>query len=331
MSAPAFKRQQGVVLISVLLIIALATIVASQMSNRIMGQLQRASNIEVNQQAYWYAMGAEAFAKRVIETVVDQDPDFINLSQIWAQGETTYPVDNGQIVGEISDLQACFNLNALRPLADDSDNNEKSVQRLGFERLLVNLAMEDVDQFTAEYMVDALIDWLDENSSIVSAGGAEDNDYAGREFPYLAANHYLADISELRVIEHFTMSAINQLKDYVCVLPNTNLHKLNVNTISEEHAVLLQSFLDISLEDAQEIISERGESGFEKIDDVLALQVLTNAKLTSQEKEQLTVDSDYFQLSSRASFNNSFFTLVSTLKVENNKRVDVIRRSVGKN
>lgn len=324
-------RQRGVVLISVLLIVALATIVATQMSTRIMGQLQRASNLELNQQAYWYALGAEAFAKRVILTVVDEDPEFINLSQIWAQGETTYPVDNGQIVGEISDMQACFNLNALRTDEDNSDNTNKSVQRLGFERLLVNLSLDDIDEFTAEYMADALVDWLDKNSSIVSAGGAEDNDYAGREFPYLAANHYLADVSELRVIEHFTMQAINDLKEYVCVLPNTDLHKLNVNTISEEHAVLLQSFLDISLEDAQEIISERGEDGFENINDVLALQVLTNAKLTAEEKEQLTVDSDYFKLASRASFNNSYFTLASTFKVENNKRVDVIRRSIGKN
>jgi len=324
-------RQKGVVLISVLLIVALATIVATQMSTRIMGQLQRASNLELNQQAYWYALGAEAFAKRVILTVVDEDPEFINLSQIWAQGETTYPVDNGQIVGEISDMQACFNLNALRTDEDNSDNTNKSVQRLGFERLLVNLSLDDIDEFTAEYMADALVDWLDKNSSIVSAGGAEDNDYAGREFPYLAANHYLADVSELRVIEHFTMQAINDLKEYVCVLPNTDLHKLNVNTISEEHAVLLQSFLDISLEDAQEIISERGEDGFENINDVLALQVLTNAKLTAEEKEQLTVDSDYFKLASRASFNNSYFTLASTFKVENNKRVDVIRRSIGKN
>ncbi|GLX83967.1 type II secretion system protein K [Thalassotalea loyana] len=324
-------RQKGVVLISVLLIVALATIVATQMSTRIMGQLQRASNLELNQQAYWYALGAEAFAKRVILTVVDEDPEFINLSQIWAQGETTYPVDSGQIVGEISDMQACFNLNALRTDEDNSDNTNKSVQRLGFERLLVNLSLDDIDEFTAEYMADALVDWLDKNSSIVSAGGAEDNDYAGREFPYLAANHYLADVSELRVIEHFTMQAINDLKEYVCVLPNTDLHKLNVNTISEEHAVLLQSFLDISLEDAQEIISERGEDGFENIDDVLALQVLTNAKLTAEEKEQLTVDSDYFKLASRASFNNSYFTLASTFKVENNKRVDVIRRSIGKN
>ena len=146
----ANTRQKGVVLISVLLIVALATIVATQMSTRIMGQLQRASNLELNQQAYWYALGAEAFAKRVILTVVDEDPEFINLSQIWAQGETTYPVDNGQIVGEISDMQACFNLNALRTDGDNRDNTNKSVQLLGFERLLVNLSLDDIDELTAE-------------------------------------------------------------------------------------------------------------------------------------------------------------------------------------
>ncbi|GLX82791.1 type II secretion system minor pseudopilin GspK [Thalassotalea eurytherma] len=331
MKVVSHQRQQGVVLISVLLIVALATIVATQMSTRIMGQLQRASNLEMNQQAYWYAMGAEALAKRVLLTVIDQDPDFINLSQIWAQGETAYPVDNGEIVGEISDLQACFNLNALREEQSEEANSKKSIQRIGFERLLVNLDIENVDDFTAEYMTDALIDWLDENTSIVSAGGAEDNDYAGQEFAHLAANHYLADLSELRVIEHFTMDAINVLKDYVCVLPNNNLHQLNINTLSEDNVVLLQSFLDISRDDAQEIISERGTDGFENTDDVFALKVLTDAKLTTEQKAQIGVDSDYFQLSARASFNNSYFTLVSTFKVDNNKRVDVLRRSIGIN
>lgn len=325
------QNQRGVVLVSVLLIIALATIIATQMSTRMMGQLQRSANLEMNQQAYWYAIGAESFAKRVLLTVVDEDPDVINLGQIWAQEETTYPVEQGTITGQFRDLQSCFNLNALREETTDNNTGKKSVARLGFERLLVNLEIEDVDEFTAEYMADALVDWLDEDTSIVSAGGAEDNDYASKEFGYLAANHFLADVSELRVIEHFTAKSIRALDDYVCALPNNNLHKLNVNTIAEDQAVLLQSFLNISREDADEIISERGEKGFEKLEDVTTLPVITKAKLSQEQIEQLVVDSDYFSLATKASFNNSYFNLTSTFIIENNKSVSVVRRSIGKN
>ncbi len=44
-------------------------------------------------------MGAEAFAKRVLITAFQGDEKVTNLEQIWAQGETTYPVDFGEITG----------------------------------------------------------------------------------------------------------------------------------------------------------------------------------------------------------------------------------------
>ena len=110
----AINKQQGVALVTVLLIVALAAILATEMTARLQLQMQRAVNINFNQQAYWYAMGAEAFTKRVLVTAFEQDANTTNLGQIWAQGETTYPVDYGQITGEIIDSQACLNLNALR-------------------------------------------------------------------------------------------------------------------------------------------------------------------------------------------------------------------------
>ncbi len=114
-------KQQGVALITVMLIVALSSIIAAQMTTRLQTQMQRSTNISFNQQAYWYAMGAEAFSKRVLLKAFKDEPKVTHLEQIWAQEGTSYPVDFGEISGEISDLQSCLNLNALHPEADTKE------------------------------------------------------------------------------------------------------------------------------------------------------------------------------------------------------------------
>ncbi len=332
-------KQNGVALITVMLIVALCAVIASQMTARLQTQMQRSANIAFNQQAYWYAMGAEAFTKRVLITTNKDDKDVTHLGQIWAQGETTYPVDFGNITGEIIDLQSCLNLNALRaPLeSKNADGNKKNKNvtkvpaRLAFEALLINLQLDDVSAFEAESMADALTDWLDSNSSISSAGGAEDNDYASRQFPYLAANHYLASVNELRIIEHFTPTIIEAIKPYVCVLPANDLHKVNINTINSEHVELLQALLDSTLDEAQDILTARGEKGFASIDNFYNSPEVVKLKNFNDKKDQFVVDSEYFTLKASASFNDSFFAMNSVMKVTNNKYIDVISRTIGRN
>ena len=99
------KKVQGVALITVLLIVALAAVLVTQMTGRLQLQMQRTNNITLNQQAYWYAMGAEAFAKRILITSFKDDDTVTHLEQMWAQGETSFPVDFGQITGEIFDMR----------------------------------------------------------------------------------------------------------------------------------------------------------------------------------------------------------------------------------
>lgn len=341
-------KQKGVALITVMLIVALCAVIASQMIARLQVQMQRSANVAFNQQAYWYAMGAEAFTKRVLVTAFQGDESVTNLNQIWAQGENTYPVDYGEISGEITDLQSCFNLNALRaPFVNENENGKdankrnnnnslnndenKTSARLAFEALLVNLQIEQVGQFEAESMADSLTDWLDEDGEISSAGGAEDSDYASREFPYLAANNYLASVNELRVVEHFTPKIIEAIKPYVCVIPASDSHKININTINDEHAELLQALLDSTLEQAQDILSARGEKGFSSLDTFYNLPAVVNLENFNDKKDQFVIDSSYFNLKASASFNNSYFSMNSVMKISDNKYINVISRTVGRN
>lgn len=354
---PQYK-QKGVALITVMLIVALSAVILMQMTSRLQMQMQRTENIVLNQQAYWYAMGAEAFAKRILITSFSKEKDVTNLSQPWAKGETTFPVEFGEITGEIKDLQSCLNLNALRKStgsdidditggrgsgrkATDSKtsagdvngkrSNEKPPARAALQELLVLLDIKDVSTFEAEYMVDALSDWLDADSSIESAGGAEDNDYASREFPLLPANNFIGSVKELRVIEHFTIAALVALKDYVCVIPNSDLHKININTISNEEPALLQALLGgITKSEAEQLLSARESEGFKDIETFLNLPEVVKLKLSPEQKQQFVVDSEYFTVKTTASFNNSYFALNSIMKVENNDQISVVSRTIGR-
>jgi len=347
------KKQQGVALITVMLIVAMCVVIATQMTSRLQMQMQRSSNVSDNQQAYWYAMGAEAFTKRVLITAFKKEQDVTHLGQIWAKGQTTYPVDFGEISGEVNDLQGCLNLNALRaPWSDKNqpDTNQPDTKqpdknqsgktttkhqkvpaRLALEALIINLQLEGVSAFEAEAMTDSLTDWLDENDRISGAGGAEDDDYASREFPYLAANNYLASVNELRIVEHFTPVVIKALKPYVCVIPVSDMHKININTLNAEQPELLQALLDSTLDEAQQILSARGDEGFETIDDFYNLPEVVKLKNSEDKKDQFVVDSEYFILKAKARFNESFFAFNSVMKITNNKYIDVISRTIGRN
>ncbi len=340
------SHQKGVALITVMLIVALCAVIATQMTARLQVQMQRSANIAYNQQAYWYAMGAEAFTKRVLIAAFKDDANVTHLGQIWAQGQTTYPVEFGEISGEITDLQSCLNLNALRapliPLNNknaskntnkntSSKNANKVPARLAFETLLVNIQLDDVSQFEAESLADALTDWLDADSRISNAGGAEDSDYASRMFPYLAANDYLASVNELRVIEHFTPKIIEAIKPYVCVIPQSEQHLVNINTINVEQAELLQALLDSTLDEAQDILNARDDEGFASLEDFYNLPEIVKLKNFNDKKDQFVVDSEYFTLKASANFNDSFFAMKSVMKVTNNKYIDVISRTIGRN
>ncbi|MDO6425709.1 type II secretion system minor pseudopilin GspK [Thalassotalea sp. 1_MG-2023] len=322
------KLNKGIALITVMLVVALAATIATHMLAKVQIAVKKSANVSFNQQAYWYAMGAEAFAKRVLKTSFEETPDKTTLAQIWAQEESTYPVDYGEITGEISDLQACLNLNALR--VTENITREKTPARAAFEALIIALNIEGVDVFSAEYMADALSDWLDSDTSIVSAGGAEDNDYSAKEFPYLPANYYLASVNELRVIEHFTKDVITALKPYVCVLPNTDLHQININTVSDEQPELLQALLDISKSEAQQILSARDINGFDNIDAFFNLPEVNKLKITEAQKQQFVVDSQYFTLRTVATFNQSYFYLQSMMQVNEDNQIKVISRTIGR-
>ena len=133
------KRQRGVALIVVLLVVAMVTIVATEMTTRLQLNIGKVNAIKDNNQAYWFSMGAEQLAIRVLTQQIALDNDVFHLQQPWAQKEFNYPIPNGSISGQLSDMRTCYNLNAL---AVKPDAGQPFQQREVFETLLQEIEWE---------------------------------------------------------------------------------------------------------------------------------------------------------------------------------------------
>jgi general secretion pathway protein K len=335
---PLKNKQQGVALIIVLMIVAIVSVLATEMGGRLQLQIKRASNIKENNQAFWYAMGAEQLARKSIKLLIDGDGSVIHLDQEWDE-EFAYPIDGGGIQAQLVDMQSCFNLNALKDpqsgldaTQNNTPNNPEdaksllSDRRLAFERLLEEVEPA-IPSYNIELLSDSLVDWLDTNNSPTDLG-AEDSEYESLQFPYVAANNFMVHKSELRLINGVEAPWLKALLKLVCVLPNDNLFQINVNTVTEENAAVIVAATGLTLSDATSIIANRGSDGYQTAADFLndpSIQAL-ETKLNAEQEKWFDVKTSHFLLHTKAQYNDATFAMQTLFKVDTDKKVIVIRR-----
>ena len=322
------RKQKGVALIVVLLLLAIMATIAAQMSERLFIQFHRAENQINHQQAYWYSIGVEALAKAGIEEAY-KDGDTINLSQMWATEETTYPLDYGEALGSVRDKQACFNLNALSNIEPQTDPS----QRPFLVKVWINLLESvDVENYLAEVIADSSWEFMDEDDVVRSATGVEDSTYQSFKPAYLAPNGWIADVSELRAINGVTAEVFKAVSPFVCAIPSANWY-LNVNTIQPEQAKILVALFspNLSDSDAQEVLENRPFDGWDSVDDFLAESEISQVdeKIKQEAKVYLSVDSQFFELDAQVLVEDSRVRVRSLLHSSDKKVVNVVRRQYG--
>ncbi|MCK8105135.1 type II secretion system minor pseudopilin GspK [Pseudoalteromonas sp. 2CM36K] len=322
------KTSRGAALVIVLFIVALAAILAVEMSANLMLQVQRSTNLQSQQQAKWYAYGAEELAiKGLIQSKKD-DPEKTTLAQPWAkQGDVKYPVDNGTLSGQLTDLQACLNLNALGAEPDPNSTNKTNPAHKALFAILENIEDLPSDE-SEEGMADSVFDWLDENS-ITYRSGAEEGEYLSRQFPYMTANSLFASVSELRLIKGFNPLVMEKVLPFVCVIPGSTLLSINVNTITEEQALLLSGLIDeLSVSGAQAVIAARPENGFDNIEEFFESVLQQGGKNIKAVEKLFSVKSEYFKLQTQAKFVDLRFSM-TTLLYASNGEVTILARKFG--
>ncbi|MCG3864339.1 MULTISPECIES: type II secretion system minor pseudopilin GspK [unclassified Photobacterium] len=323
------KKQRGVALIVVLLLVALMSLIAVQMTGRLQHNFHRVENQIQHQQAYWYSLGVEALAEKGL-ALTFKDSKIIDLSQPWAIEDQTYPIDGAVVTGSMFDKQACFNINALGAVKPVADGSKQPFLVTYFQNIMID---SGIDDYSAEQIADSSWEFIDKNTTVQSSYGGEDSTYEAFQPPYLPPNGWLADRSELRAINGVTADIYDEVKGLVCALP-TDDFKLNVNTITEKQAVLLSALFspELSLDAAKKIIKDRDarRKGWDSVDDFMKeLPQGDQADKQEQQKKYLTVSSNYFSLDAEIQIDNARLRAVTLFKRDDNNKVTVVRRQYG--
>ena len=289
-------RQRGIALITAVLMVALATMLAVGVVYRGVLDQRRTATMFAMDQAWEIALGAEAWAADFLQRDLQQSQGD-NLSETWAQPLPPLPVEGGSVAGRLVDLQGRFNLNNL-VFADGTPNPDAIAQ---FSRILVAL---DLEPNWASIMAD----WIDLDTQPGFPDGAEDNVYLGQAPPYLAANMPITRASEIMALPGFGPERWAKLKPYVAALPVGTT--LNVCTAP---GIVLDSLSEGVVEfgrSPEELAKRRGDGCFPSLNDLRgALGDTDYDKL----KDGLSESSSYFGATVWVTIGTTDFTLYSLL------------------
>lgn len=317
MSISAPKSQQGLALITVLLVFALVAVISGDVALRNFRDIRKTSNLINSKQAYYYALAGEEYARQLLYRDFSDKADASDsLSDNWANIDDLFDVENGAMSIKIIDLHNRFNLNNLL----DGKGRINSAVLKQFQDLLLNLGIDENIAFSA-------LDWIDGNKQAL-AGGAEDEIYAQRD--YLAANSPFVDRSELRLIEHVSVSDYHTLKDYVVALPlfvnnqKIGLTKYNINTLD---AKLVEAFSSNSNTQLDAISKRQQRGGYNTLTEWTGSGLLDSLSAVNA---QLDVKSDFFEIIVRAEFDQRMSVVRTHLhRNANNGEITVIKRQQG--
>ena len=279
------KQQQGIALITILVMVALATILAATIAKRQANTADNTAYLMRQNQSLLYAKSAEAFFSELLVDDADNAGAVDYLQENWAKPMPAFPVEDGFVSGTLQDESGKFNLNSL--VNDEGVPNPQA--KLWFEKLLLRVGLP-------EKLSEAVIDWQDADDEISGTMGAENSYYQGLPQGYLAANSKFHNVEELKLVRGFEDQKYLQIVDYVSALPASD-SKVNVNTAPAMLLASLDPKLDINA--VEQALQKRQVNleHFSNINDLWATEPFKQVSpdVQSQVNALLGVQSNYFK------------------------------------
>ena len=279
------KQQQGIALITILVMVALATILAATIAKRQANTAENTAYLMRQNQSLLYAKSAEAFFSELLVDDADNAGAVDSLQENWAKPMPTFPVEDGFVSGTLQDESGKFNLNSL--VNDEGVPNPQA--KLWFEKLLLRVGLP-------EKLSEAVIDWQDADEEISGTMGAENSYYQGLPQGYLAANSKFHNVEELKLVRGFEDQKYLQIVDYVSALPASD-SKVNVNTAPAMLLASLDPKLDINAVEQALQKRQANLEHFSNINDLWATEPFKQVSpdVQSQVNALLGVQSNYFK------------------------------------
>lgn len=293
----SIRRQRGVALITVLLVMAVATVIASQVVSRLNFHIQRTQNQQLQAQAYQYALGGEEFARQLLHEDHEKS-SYDHREEPWAKLKPVYTFNQGQLKIQLLDLHSRLNINNL--LTDEGTLNEAVYEQ--FLQLFNALSIDT-------QLLNTLVDWLDKDVT-PRVLNSEDNGYLALDTPYRAANAPLSHLSELLLLQGWQQQQLTQLAPYVTVLPVAT--HINVNTASATVLATLAKKLT-PLQAAAIVPSQQG-GGFDSMEAFLTHDSLAGIEVNTS---AASVNSEFFMVYVESTFAERTVRLQSLLHRDN--------------
>lgn len=279
------NKQKGIALITILVMVALATILAATIAQRQKFTAQNTAYLMRQNQSLWYAKSAETFFSELLVEDAENAGDADYLQENWAKPMPAFPVEDGYVTGQLYDESGKFNLNSL--VYDSGQVNNAAKQ--WFERLLTNVGLN-------AQLSEAVIDWQDADSETIGSMGAEDSYYQGLRNAYLPANSKFHAVEELKMVRGFEGEKYLQIAPYVSANVVTDA-KVNINTAP---AIVLASLVEsLDVKTVEAVLEQRQQNmeHFSNVDELWSLEPFSQAKNENQTalNALLGVQSSYFQ------------------------------------
>ncbi|MHB1207111.1 MAG: type II secretion system minor pseudopilin GspK [Rhodospirillaceae bacterium] len=320
--------ERGVALLVVLLLLTVLSSVAVAVTDDIRFAIRRAANIRLNQQAVWYARGAETLAHQALWRSWKQSPSRSTLLDPWARQDIAFPIDGGAITTAITDGGNCFNLNSVVDRGAKGEFAGRAAGRRQYAQLLTAL---DIPADQSGALVASLVDWIDSDAS-PGGQGAEDYTYGVAEVPYRTGAALIAEPSELRAIAGYSEEVYQRLRPYVCAHPTVAPSRLNVNTLTENQAALLVMLTEGKLRpsEAARMLARKPAGGYVDMEAFLAQDAFTGIELDAAARSQLGLRTQFFTMETAVDFHDAHLTTTLLLEVGSNGRVTTLARRQGR-
>lgn len=302
-------KQQGVVIIVALFIVALVASLAYFMMARLERDTNRALMLSRNQQAAFYAAGSVAWA----EDQLKQNWLHQNSDRVIDKLPLTSPknVENGyQIESTITDAQSYFNLNNL-----SNSSAKEGVVRL------IRVVKPDYPESEAKALADETAKWL--GGAPLDTTSAQY--YLDQKPPYRASERLMASSTEWLLVKGMTPDLFAKLKPFVTALPVAT--PINVQTASA--AVLTTLSPNLNTDTANALITLRTGAPFLTPEKFLNQDIVKNNAIKADE---IVIASQYFWVMTQVSIENQhsvFYTLLKRSMADQKPTIDIIWQSRG--
>jgi general secretion pathway protein K len=314
------RRSRGVALIVALVVVALATILATRIGAQGALDQRRGATLLAQEQAFQVALGAETWAIEVLRDHTDRQVQRDTLDEAWATPLPPIPIEGGSVQGRLEDLQARFNLNNL--VKADGTKNEVAFAQ--FQRLLARLELEPK-------WASLMLDWIDSDTVADGVDGAEDGVYTAFNPPYRTANRPITSISELLALPGFGTARYQRLAPFVAALPVGS--QINVCTASGLVLDSLAPGLDRFGQDPKALAANREKGCFPGRNDVES--AISSVVQVAAEQDKIKFNPGYgesskwFRGTTVVSIGTTELTLYSLFERNSGQYARVVLRTLG--